>query len=83
MDITDENLIAQKVAIWEGIWAAKQTVTASELVFSIPFLLEAVVGLLQVGMGVNCNSVPCWDFVRYGHRLQSVISPPGNTCHWK
>ena len=40
------------------------TVTASELVFFVPFLLEAVVGLLPVGMGVNCNSVPCWDFAR-------------------
>ena len=24
MGITDENLVAQKVAIWEGMWAAKQ-----------------------------------------------------------
>jgi len=25
MGITDENLIAQKVAIWEGMWAAQQS----------------------------------------------------------
>ena len=24
MGITDENVVAQKVAIWEGIWAAEQ-----------------------------------------------------------
>ena len=25
MGITDENLVAQKVAIWEGMWVAKQS----------------------------------------------------------
>ena len=39
MGITDENLVAQKVAIWEGIWAAEQTGDSIRvsILYSFPF----------------------------------------------
>jgi len=42
MGITDENLVAQKVAIWEGMWTAQQRVIVSGLVFFILFFSEVV-----------------------------------------
>lgn len=53
MGISDENLVAQKIAIWEGMWVAKQhgDNVGVSIVFFILFLSEVVVRLLLVGMG--------------------------------
>jgi len=39
MGITEEKLVAQKVAIWEGMWAAKQNGNDIEvsILYSLPF----------------------------------------------
>jgi len=39
MGITEEKFVAQKVAIWEGMWAAKQNGNDIEvsILYSLPF----------------------------------------------
>ena len=44
MRIADENVVAQKVAIWGGIWAAEQKGCSIgvSIVFSILFFFDGV-----------------------------------------
>jgi len=77
MGITDKNLIAQKVAIWEGMWAAKQS--GDSVGVSILYSLHSGGGSGAIGgwnRGVNFNSVPCLGSLRCRNQRQSVISSP-------
>lgn len=51
MGITDENLVAQKVAIWEGMWVAKKRGDNIGVSILYSILSEVVMRLLLVGMG--------------------------------
>ena len=42
MGITDENVVAQKVAIWEGIWAAEQKGESIGVSIHYSFLFDGV-----------------------------------------
>ncbi|PUU81128.1 hypothetical protein B9Z19DRAFT_1122548 [Tuber borchii] len=42
MGITDENVVAQKVAIWEGMWVAKQN--GDNIGYDAGILLDAATG---------------------------------------
>ena len=43
MGITEKKLVAQKVAIWEGMWAAQQNCDDIGVSVLILFLLEVII----------------------------------------
>ncbi|KAG0642340.1 hypothetical protein HOY80DRAFT_1036903 [Tuber brumale] len=45
MGITGERLVAEKVAIWEGMWAAEQT--GNDIQYGAGILLDAATGVGQ------------------------------------
>ena len=51
MGITGEKFVTQKVAIWEGMWAAKQNGDGIGVSIIFRPYLEVIVGLLLIDMG--------------------------------
>jgi len=55
MGIAEERFVAQKVAIWEGMWVAKQY--GDDTGVSILFLSDVIVGLSLIEMGNDCSTM--------------------------
>jgi len=77
MGITNEQLIAQKVAIWEGMWDAQKNNDSIRVSIRYSFLGCTSSGAAAGGMeGLNGSLVPRRDSLGCRNQPRLVISSP-------